>query len=378
MEKILYLSFVDQNDETMQGVRNKIFGQLNVFKNHFDAVYYSMISDENMLLFNGENIIQQNIKKNTHPSNRINNRSSYYAEITSFLNKEHIKYLYIRYNFSCPFFLLFLKKCKKMGVEILLEFPTYPYIGEIKRNKPVLIIDWFFAKFLFKYVNRIITFSNHDVIYRVPTIKIANGIDLANIKLKTKGNYEENVINLIAVANINRWHGYDRIIEGLYKYYSKPQNIKVKFTIVGLGAELNNLKELVSKRHLEDKVIFKGFLTGKELDEEYEKANIGIISLGIHRINLKTVSTLKSKEYWARGLPMIKSYKDEELDNKVKEYILNFPSNDEPINIDEVIKFWNSFENNQSYLNLMRTTAENNVSWDKQLNLVLKYLKGEE
>lgn len=82
--------------------------------------------------------------------------------------------------------------------------------------------------------------------------------------------------------------------------------------VVGDGAEMPLYQELAAKYGLGQKVKFYGFQSGARLEEIYSTADIALSSLGIHRIGLKTAQTLKSKEYGAKGLPIISEYLVEE------------------------------------------------------------------
>jgi hypothetical protein len=179
-------------------------------------------------------------------------------------------------------------------------------------------------------------------------------------------------LNLIGVAGLNYWHGFDRLIEGLNIYYSSNPKRLVYFHIVGDTNNIigNEYKNLVTKYNLENYVIFYGNKIGDELDEVYEKCQFGIGSLGIHRIGISEVKPLKSREYCARGIPFVYSFKDEDFDDK--SFILKESPNDSPIDINRLIDFYysNNFNNRE-----IRRFAEENLTWDVQVKRILEQLK---
>ncbi len=137
---------------------------------------------------------------------------------------------------------------------MLVEFATYPYRKE-GLSKLALLSDYLFSLCLSSVIDYIVTFSDFDKIYRVQTIRIQNGIEFDNM------NYARNIhgdssINLLGVANLSIWHGYDRIIKGLKRYYSGNSRTKVHFHIVGEGLESDNLKRLTYDYELQDYVFF--------------------------------------------------------------------------------------------------------------------------
>jgi len=104
----------------------------------------------------------------------------YYKKLFEFIDEKGVKLIYVRYPFSEPFFIRFLRECKERGLKVLLEIPTYPYDEELSTFK--LFIDRAFRKRLHKYIDKVITFSNHREIFGIPTIRISNGIDIEEVK----------------------------------------------------------------------------------------------------------------------------------------------------------------------------------------------------
>lgn len=370
--KVMYISFIESNDVRLLGVKKKIKGQIEVFKTAFETVYYCFVENRKLIIYDSEDNPVKEIEPNTHLIRKIGDKSSYYKEILDFLKKSKIEGVYIRYKLSCPYFIAFLKECNNINIKVVLEIPTYPYDKEITSMK-TKCLDKIWSKSLKKHVDRIVTFSNHETIFGVKTIKTSNGIDLRSIKVRKPSENKESLW-LLGVANVSKWHGYDRVILGLEKYYQKKRTIEIFFTVVGMGEEIENLKKLVDNKGLNKYVHFKGYLAGENLDIEFNNNEIGIVSLGIHRIGLDSVSTLKSKEYWARGLPMVKSYKDNDIDFYIKEAVLNVPANDEPLDMEDIIAFNNKI-NQLDLINFMTNSAESVVGWDIKMKPVIDYLK---
>lgn len=108
-----------------------------------------------------------------------------------------------------------------------MEIPTYPYDSEYAGFPLVtrlgIQVDKVFRKTLAKHVNAIVTFSDYHCIFGQRTIQISNGVDFDSIPLKKTVSKNTSVIHLLGVAEVHYWHGYDRLIEGLGKYYQNPQ-----------------------------------------------------------------------------------------------------------------------------------------------------------
>lgn len=368
---LMYLSLINIEKKTNFGVRKKIEGQVKALKKNTNNCYWIYLKNSGLYVSakNKEIFLKKPLFVKFE---FIQKRIIYFNTILKFIKENNIEVIYIRYLLSDMFFISFIKECKSLGLKIYLEVATYPYDKEIEGI--TLYIDKFFREYLNNYVDRIITYSNYKNIFGIETININNGIDIDYIKI-SKYNNKQNEINLLGVASLSFWHGYDRVIEGLKEYYNKStkNNYIVTFTIVGEGPALVMLKSLVEKHNLHDYVLFKGFKTGEELDDEFDNADIGIVSLGIHRLGLEYVSTLKSQEYWARGLPFIKSYKDAQIDGLISQYVLNIEPDDNSVNIDNIIDFYKKLQNQEGNFKVeMRNLAQKKVTWDFQMKPIIE------
>jgi len=301
-------------------------------------------------------------------------RRTKYSGLYNYIISHNIDFLYIRTSHNAnPFLIRFLKKLKRSGVKVIMEIPTFPYDQEYKMiNRTADRIRFFIDKKyrckLAKYLYRIVTFSNDNKIFGTPTINISNGVDFDRIKIKNSKKQTQNCINLLGVAEIHPWHGFDRIISGLANYYKKDRSIKVLFNIVGFGDldEIKHLKKLITENNLETFVKLSGPKTGDELDAQFEKADFGVASLGRHRSGITHMKSLKNREYAARGIPFIYSEIDESFENM--QYIIKAPANDMPINIEKIVQFYysHSFEPID-----IRNSIFPELSWKVQMQKVV-------
>jgi hypothetical protein len=359
--------------QDFEGVSKKILEQRNALERiGFDIVLSDLKSDEKNKLvgrFIGTEVIDKYSKIDI--ISKIQSRIKY-GNMYRYIVANRISFVYIRYvHFANPFFISFLKKLKKDGIEILLEIPTYPYDSEYKNlsfiSKMVMRIERGSRLKFRNLVTRILTVTPATFIFGVPAIEISNGIEVDSINLIEKREFN-NEIHLIGVASIGFWHGYDRVIEGMRNYYEK-QSIKKKvfFHIVGDNSQTESirLRELVIKYNLVDYVIFHGRKSGKELDIIFNKADIAVGSLGCHRISIQDIKSLKNREYCARGIPFFYSERDIDFENI--DFVLKVPGNDNPINIEEISEF---VMNHKFEPLKIREYARKHLTWDKQFKKV--------
>lgn len=306
---------------------------------------------------------------------KINKRLSF-CHITHYIQEHGIDFIYIRYDHNAnPILISWLARVKTLGVKIALEIPTYPYDKEFIRSKPTskakLLIEKCFRRQLMRHVDKIVTFSNDTEIFGRPTIRISNGIDFSQIKVKEHINDTSKELKLIGVADIHFWHGFDRVIEGLGKYYNNnPQRI-VKFHIVGNGtpAEIGLYKSLIIKYGLENHISLLGAKAGEELDAQFEQCDMGIASLGRHRNGITHIKPLKNREYASRGIPFVYSEIDDDFEQMP--YITKVSADDSPIDIEHLVKFYDSVNMSPTEI---RATIIDTLSWRRQMAEVLNQL----
>ena len=294
-----------------------------------------------------------------------------FSPIIDYAKREGIEFVYIRSDHNANLFTIsMVREMKKTGMKVVMEIPTYPYDQEYvnKAMQRKLIQDKLFRHTLAAELDGIVTFSDYDIIFGQKTIRISNGIDFDNIQLKKVINDTTHELNLIGVAEIHRWHGFDRLIKGLAEYYSTNTKYIVYFHIVGYffsPIEKDEITSIIQQHHLEEYVTIYGKQHGKELDAIFEKCDFGIGSLGRHRVGIDKIKTLKNREYAARGIPFIYSETDSDFDNKP--YVLKAPADESPIDINQIISFHKSLSISPQQIR----DSISNLSWKNQMKQVI-------
>lgn len=342
MKKILYYTARDMTLKT-EGITKKIWNQIGALEAlgcEVDAAYRK--NDEDLFIRSGgtETLIKHGMRR------------PYKVESSRFLRKylkDHsYDGIYIRYVYDDPQFHRLLKALKKAGTKILIEIPTYPYDAELTdnlENRIVLLLDRLYRKRMKRYVDRIAAISDKKLakIYGVPVFAMKNGVNFDEIPIAVRNDRSKDAINLVAVAGFAKWHAFERLICGMGEYYQKGGTRKIIFHLVGDGPEKQIYRECIEKYGLEDKVILYGFKSGKELADIYNTADIAVSSLGMHRIGLTSGQTLKSKEYGAKGLPVISEYDVTEYP-KGDQYQLLVPMDDSPLDVEKIIGMYDRIE----------------------------------
>ena len=340
---LLYIAPLPIDFDRPGGVPKKVLAHVRFFSGYFEThlVYY----------YNGTVYLYDVANDRKRAIGKGKSKLGLLRAARKLIKRCKYDSVYIRYPESDLFFLRFLKAAKKNESKIIVEIPTFPYDlegNDSLKGRIIRILDKSCRVYLKRYVDRIVTFSDDDEIFGIKTIRTINGIEFDSLSADCSDVDYKNVISAIAVSAMFRVHGFDRFIEGLHNYYSNGGLRTVQLKLVGNGDEYRAYQELVDRYSLNSNVLFLGVLHGKELEDAYAGCAVGVNSLAIHRQGLVFESTLKTKEYAAKGLPIVSSsYVDAFSAEGNKKYSFRIPADETPVDIDALIEFVDSiYESN--------------------------------
>ena len=376
--KILFLIYHGFSDAS--GISKKIQNQINGLRqigHKVDVCQYTVLENGHRVRMINEEIIQDyGLGRFAAIKKRLD-----YSGIKDYLKSHIYDIVYVRsFHNANPFTINLFETIKKNGSKIAYEIPTYPYDKEYRgfpfRNIVGLEIDKLFRKKLVSFSDAVVTFSDHKTIFGKRTISISNGIYFESIPLHSRVKSSDNIINLLGVAEVHYWHGYDRVIAGIGEYYRKGCSKEIYFHIVGgvassemIGSKHSKgFSEIISEYGIQDKVIFHGQLYGKKLDDIFNNADFCIGSLGRHRSGVYNMKSIKNREYAARGIPFIYSEIDTDFDDK--DFTIKAPADDGPISIDIIINFLDNYKGNPYDIR----ESIKHLSWKDQMDIVIQNL----
>lgn len=202
---------------------------------------------------------------------------------------------------------------------------------------------------------------------RKKTKLIANGIDVNSIPQRSRLPSVSDRLNLIGVAQLAEWHGYDRLIDAVHQYNKSSEKFKCVFLIVGEGPA----KEKLQSRHLSlgggDAVQFLGFKKGVELDLLFETAHVGVCSLGLYRLGLRDAAILKAREYVARGIPMLLCGSDLDFKGEIP-FVYRIENSGADIDLHMVVEWYRCLGvHGDQLLSNMRQYAIRHLDFDKKI-----------
>lgn len=365
---LLYLSAYKVDKEFKDGISKKIQNQINAFESMGYNVDY---------IYRVDGGVEYKIDGNVS-FKKINIFYFYFlflAQTICLISKKY-DYLYLRnigYETNVFLLLWFLKKMKLISRKTILEIPAFPFGGEISNVKQKITMMYYsyIKKQFYKYIDLIVYMGEYqEKIWGIPALRIVNCVNLSHILVVEPKKINED-LNIIGIANLQSWHGFDRVIKGIYNYKKIKNEKNVFFHIVGDNEpEFDNLKKLTKHLGVEDNVKFHGRLNSDEINSLIINMHIGVDSIGRHRSGIDYNCSIKSKEYTAMNLPFIKSHKDDSFIN-VK-FVKNIPSNDEPIDIYDLINWRKGLGD---FCMDIHDYAVKNFIWEKQFEKIFNFFE---
>ncbi len=280
-------------------------------------------------------------------------------------------------------FFPFLFLARFSNKNLILDLPT-PIIGTIQQMKysysnlftfTIKVFPFFlFYPWVFLPFKRIIQYGvEHPfflLLVKHKTRLIGNGIDVNAFPLID--HFSDSVIdyprqiNFIAVAQFEKWHGYDRFLLALSNYVNyvdnKYLNVKICLNFVGEGNELFFLKKYVDDNNLSEFVNFYGNLIGKDLDKVFSDSHIAIGSLGAYRVGIYTSSALKLREYAARGIPFIMAENDLDFEENLP-FLFKVTNNSSSIVLKDVLSWYSKLVFQKYEFNDIRNYATKKLDY---------------
>ncbi len=276
--------------------------------------------------------------------------------------------------------IIFLMRIK--GHKIVLDLPTPLIVAmqEIKQTEKLIgvVYRWipillFYPWVLTPYSRVIQSGYEHPyflIFLKSRTRLIGNGINVESIRQTDLSSADKNKkIIILCVAQLEIWHGYDRLLKSVKNYLEAKVNSYKNFEIiiVGDGNEKVNLQELSHSFGLEKFVRFTGNLTGQDLDNVFASANLAIASLGSFRVNLIISSPLKSREYAARGLPFVSADNDPDFPENTP-FQFKVANDNSDINFENILTWYFELLDSRYDFNKIRNFAESNLDFKNKVD----------
>lgn len=201
----------------------------------------------------------------------------------------------------------------------------------------------------------------------LPATTVANGIDVESVSFTGAAPFDRSQLRLVFIAGSHApWHGTDRLLASIARYRG---SVKLHLAMVGSGGKPAGTVE----EHPCAVIEYHGSLAGPRLDECFRRASVAISSLAMFRNGLDQGCVLKTREYVARGLPLVIGYDDVDLRGE-HPWVLRVPNTDALIDMGLVVDFASRFAN-ESVSAEMRAFALRTLSWDTKVRSIVNFVR---
>ena len=367
-----------RDDIANQGVVQKCEAYTQAFRAHgieTDVVWYG----DNGLVFNDVDVFKPplgNRKKSAGHALLFYVLGDYFLARSADFSR--YDFFLIRHMPTHPAFLSLLKKAKKAnpGLQIIIELPTWPYDAEMKHwiARIMLLVDRLCRPQLKGVTDRFLHYGVEQEIWGVPTIFVQNGIDMSRIPKPGYHKPQTDLLRMIFIGSMGYWHGLDRLLHGMRDVLDRHAEIKLQLKVLGMGAASEEIRALVDRFHLGDAVLLIPPCSGAEFDAHMAQADVGIGTLGIHRIGIPLNSALKHRTYCAYGLPFIFAGEDADFPPEYP-FCLRFPADETPVAIGMILDFLAGIREEFPDAALrIRDYADVYLDWRRKVEPVLEYL----
>jgi hypothetical protein len=239
-----------------------------------------------------------------------------YKALFTFLKHESYTHVLMRYPAADVFFWIFLVRIR---LPVVFEFNSIEDRELDMKRKNSFYFSYFYwsERILGKYVRQkaigIVGVTDEITSYQVArcgkaisSVTISNGIDVEQVPVRTGERYTGQTLKLLFLAgSASPWHGVEKLIQSL----NREKNSNVHLTIAGSISD--EAKRLVANQ---SHITWQQTVDGEALNTLVNNAHLGVGSMGFQLSFLTQASTLKVREYWARGIPFVLGYTDVDLE----------------------------------------------------------------
>ncbi|UPT77641.1 glycosyltransferase family 4 protein [Sulfurovum sp. XGS-02] len=316
--KILYLSDTDLDGTS--GVAQKILMQSNQWSKQGHHVSLVSLESLSFFSFQGERLTEPKIDIKRRGWKIFVHLLLSTWRLKKILKTVDYDIVYMRYRLYSPF----LKRALGYHPQIV-EINTDD-INEYKFSSKLLYFyNKFFRHLFLQFVDGLVCVS-HELQQKFeylskPSIVIGNGINTDMYAFEQSTGSKRPSLVFIGSPS-QQWHGVDKII------FLAEKLIEFDFHIIGMDGENR------------DNLFFHGYLSNDKAKDLVKDQDIGIGTLSLYENKMTEASPLKTRQYFAHGLPVIYAYEDTDIKGK-KPFILKLPNTKTNIeeNIEEIRDF---------------------------------------
>jgi len=367
MKKLLYLSFLGLTPNDL-GVMKKMDFQTKTLRElglNVEAVVCTLADYQVGQKF--DHLEYEKIDNTSSAVKRIDYFFRKWEKIERIVAARRPDRILIRYPVGQIFMGHFLKRYGAITVtdHQTKELSEMNLFGVSRREKMLNLFERNYGAKWLRKTGGIVGVTQEIVDYelaRIGTVKphkvISNGANVSEINFRPNPDYNGKELNMIFVGGSDHpWHGIERVLDGLAVY--KGASPKIQLHLVG---DYERLRPLAAKSGIADRVVFHGFLNGRELDEIFARMHVAVGTLALHKKNMRQACPLKVREYAARGIPFVIAYDDVDISPDWP-LCLRFPADDSPLDMEKLVDWAGRVLRDNGSSPEVRRYAETRMDW---------------
>jgi len=386
LDKIVYIALVDSE---IGGVEQKILGQFDALKDLGADINLLLVTNQKL----SDNFFNQIEKrpgiKHLCFKSKVNVFQRRFKKFRFILeNLEAFEpnrtCIYMRYPAADPASHWFVKNIKKKGFQIVTEHQQienpYRKLNFIKGYVLISLLDFIFGKAIRNNIDGFVGVCEDITEFESSYVKsknkkfltLGNGIK-SNDFPERQIEHSKYDVEIIFVGAGYRTNGLHRLIESRQIAKSNGHKRTMFVHVVGDSNEMQYNKDLVLKYGLENEFKFYGFKKHKEYEHLFNSSHLAMGTLSFSRIGLHSASTLKLREYCARGIPFFYAGDDIDFPDDFP-YHLKLTDNDLPFNFELLDEFSLKMQKAENVTKEMRTYAKYFLDWTQKMNKLKDFL----
>lgn len=317
---------------------------------------------------------------------------NYYKQIKDYLeaHKEDFDFIFIRHGSSGTEYFKLLQRFKN---NLALFIPSNSIRENFceKKQAPYTSIGsfafrwWEYFRFFYLYEKKLIksilpklkavvTFTeefgrilNNQAGNKINIIYNRDGADCKNVPVRELKNKDNKKIKLLFMKGSSMqqpWAGLERLMQSIEDNGANKYELYITGNVV------------VSDKYNKSYVKLTGRLSEEDLNDLVNEVDLGVSNLANYMIHFNETTNLKSRGYYARGLPFIQANTMPDIEGTIgAKFYLNLPNTSELINMKSIEDFAIEMRNNPTHHLDMRAFADEHLDWKVTAAELAKSLK---
>ena len=220
----------------------------------------------------------------------------------------------------------------------------------------------------------IATYESKAANLNYKTLVLGDAVQTKKFAIKSNLKLEDEfrIVFLKGAVTSADFNGLDRVFKGI-KMYKGLFNIKFYLFGKNLVAE----KSLIEQLGIGDHVICSDFIQKEQTDIVINNVHLGIGALAVHRKGLKSTSTIKTREYFARGLPFVYGHNDPDFSNNIEaqKFCLELEASEQAIDFTQIINWYQEIIQEENLQSEMHQYAEKHLDYEVKMGKLVSVLK---